>query len=178
MSDRILTLNDYRADAKPLFLAAVDTAIREPSREGPLELSRLHDMAHTCFNTLAAAERTSCGIRCPLDAFGAIVPHDTTGLTLHAWSQLRTTIGGFDVLLRLRAFALMPWHAHLEIRHFQSGPLPFSPTGYQSLYPNLAELAEYPDLLDYVREIFYNHRTPAAIAATCRAAPAPQLALF
>ena len=137
-------LESLRERAAPLFIQAVEAATAHPSTNAPAALVELKRLART--------HHAELGFRCMADAFDAIVPSADT-LTLSAWSQQRLQVRGFDIEVSARAFRGPDYCAHIEIRSVDRTPLPFTETGYQSLFVPFGELAS-GTVADYVRELF------------------------
>lgn len=137
-------LESLRERAAPLFVRAVEAAMACPSVEESPALVELKQMARTNYGAL--------GLRCPADAFGAIVPTSDT-LTLSAWSRQRLQVRGFEIEVTARPFSGPCYCTHLTISSIDGSPLPFTETGYQSLFVPFGELAS-GTVADYVRELF------------------------
>ncbi|MEY2184360.1 hypothetical protein AB7878_18280 [Rhodanobacter humi] len=138
-------LADLQAKAVPLFRQAVAEAIAMPSTDATAALIELQQLAWTNYAAL--------GFRCMSDAFAAIVPRSDT-LTLHAWSTQRLKIRGFDLLVKASPFALAAYCVHVEVMSVDRSPLPFTETGYQSLFVPFAALVDSSDLAAYVADLF------------------------
>lgn len=142
--DRPQLLDQLRLQAAPLFVRAVRAALAAPSTEAPPALIELQQLAWAHYEAL--------GERCMADAMDAIVPRADT-LTVEAWSEQRLIVRGFDLLVKARAFRIAGYCVHLEVHSVDRAPLPFTETGYQSLFVSFAELAT-TTLEDYVRDLF------------------------
>lgn len=140
----VVPLEALLPSAAALFRAAVDLAMKSPSLETPRPFENMRELI---------PDPEAYGFRCRMDADDALVPRSDR-LTWQAWSAETLTIRGFQIRATVRAFHIIHYGAHITIESLDRSPLPFTETGYKSLFVAFAQLAEYETPEQFVRDLF------------------------
>jgi hypothetical protein len=99
------------------------------------------------------ADHEAYGFDCRADAIAALVPRADT-LTWFAYSKETIDVRGFRITVKSRPFNIAGHCVHVEVQSVDRTPLPFTPTGYQSLFVNFATAADYPTPRSMIEELF------------------------
>jgi len=138
------SLEELRPAAAGLFREAVRLALAEPRFEPPKSFAQM---------VALIADHEAYGFDCRSDAIDALVPRADT-LTWFAYSEETIDVRGFRITVKTQPFRCAGHCVHVEVQSVDRLPLPFTPTGYQSLFVNFATAADYPTPRSMVEELF------------------------
>ncbi len=138
------TLESLQPVAAALFRQAVEQAMRSPSFDRPRPLLEMRELVE---------DFALYGLRCRADADAALIP-EADRLTWHAWSRETITVRGFAVTVRVRAFHLIGHGVHVEVSSPDRSPLPFTATGYQSLFVPFAQVVDFATPREFIEQLF------------------------
>ncbi|WP_017460712.1 hypothetical protein [Dyella ginsengisoli] len=137
-------LDELRPAAAELFREAVRLALASPGFERPKPYAQM---------VALIADQEAYGFDCWADAIAALVPRADT-LTWFAYSKETIDVRGFRITVKTRPFHIAGHCVHVEVQSVDRTPLPFTSTGYQSLFVNFATAADYPTPRSMVEELF------------------------
>lgn len=138
------SIESLRPLAAELFREAVRQAMAKPRFERPLAYVQMLELI---------PDYEAYGFRCGNDAQEALVPRDTK-LTWYAWSEETIVIRGFRIEVKVHPFSCAGHCVHVRVQTPDRSPLPFTDTGYQSLFVNFAVVADYSTPYQLIEELF------------------------